>query len=178
VKLSVNDLLVYSPGMQAREWGLEYSQIVDLTTALDQPISVAVLPVYYDRPGEFSYKPEFAILDVHQFDLVLLVDIEFRPQQELIAWIEDKGLSSWLLCVAGLTHNQDLQERVMYRPAWALNFLQWNQDLPDFPLERPFLFDCLCGTRRVHRDYVMLSMMQSELLEHSIVTYRDIFQGC
>ena len=177
MKLLVSNLLVYSPGMQAREWGFEYSQMVDLTTALAQPITVAVLPVYYDRPTEFSYRPEFAELDVHQFDLVLLTDIEFRPQQELIDWIESQGLSSWLLCVAGLTHNQDLRERVVYRPAWALNFLQWNQDLSDFPLERPFLFDCLCGTRRVHRDYVMLSMMHSGLLDQSLVTYRDIFQG-
>lgn len=175
--MNPSELKVYSPGYQATEWGFNFSQIVDLDTALRQKIKVAVLPVYYDRATEFSYRPEFADLDVYQFDLVLFTDIEFRPQTELVSWIESKRIGSWLLCVAGLTHNQDLMERVVYRPAWALNFLQWNQDLPDFPLQRQYLFDCLCGTRRAHREYVMLSLMRSGLLDRSIATYRDIFQG-
>jgi hypothetical protein len=114
---------------------------------------------------------------VPSFDLVLFTDIEFRPQTELVQWIRSKHISTWLLCVAGLTHNEYLDSQVVYRPAWALNFLQWNQDRDDFPLQRPFLFDCLCGSRRTHRDYVMLSLIQSGLLPQSIATYRDIFPG-
>lgn len=171
----ISELKVYSPGYQAREWGL--NNIVDFDTAMAQPISIAVLPVYYDCPSEFSYLPVYENIPVHRFDLVLFTDIEFRPQQELVAWIESKKISSWLLSVAGLTHNENLLERVIFRPAWALNFLQWNDDRSDFPLERNFLFDCLCGSRRVHRDYVMLALDKHNLLEQSIATYRDVFSG-
>lgn len=171
----IADLKVYSPGYQAREWGL--SNIVDFDTAMEQPVKIAVLPVYYDRPSEFSYLPLYSQLQIQAFDLVLFTDIEFRPQRELVQWIESRQVSCWLLSVAGLTHNENLLERVIFRPAWALNFLQWNQIRDDFPLQRDFLFDCLCGSRRAHRDYVMLALQKHNLLDQSIVTYRDVFTG-
>lgn len=170
-------LLVYSPGYEATHWGFDYPQIVDLNTALMQPTKIAVLPVFYNRPGEFSYKPEFATLDISQFDLVLFTDIEFRSQTELMTWIETTGAQHWLLSVAGLWNWETLDARTVYRPAWSFTFLQWNPPREDFPLERPFLFDCLCGTRRRHRDYVMLSLINSGLIDHSIATYRDVFVG-
>jgi hypothetical protein len=148
-----SQLKIYSPGYQAIDWGFDYPQIVDLATALAQPTKIAVLPVYFNRPTEFSYKPEFENLQLSQFDLVLFTDIEFRSQTET------------------LTH------RTVYRPWWSFTFLQWNPPRDDFPLSRPYLFDCLCGTRREHRDYVMLSLEKSGLLNHSIATYRDIFVG-
>lgn len=172
-----SDLQVYSPGYEATHWGFDYPQIVDLTTALAQPTKIAVLPVFYDRPREFSYKPEFATIDITQFDLVLFTDIEFRSQTELVAWIETTGAKNWLLSVAGLHRNETLDSRTIYRPAWSFTFLQWNPPREDFPLERPFLFDCLCGTRRKHRDYVMLSLLNSQLLDQGIATYRDVFFG-
>lgn len=175
--IDIGTLKVYSPGNQAREWGLGWDQIVDLATAMQQPFRVAVLPVYYNRKTEFSYLPQYDDIDIRQFDLVCWTDIEFRSQHELIDWIEQQGGSQWLLMVAGIQHHEPLRERVIYRPAWAMNFLEWNQDRSDFPMARPFLFDCLCGTRRQHRDYVMLSMLDSGLLERSIVTYRDVFVG-
>jgi hypothetical protein len=79
---------VYSPGYEATHWGFDHSQCVDLETALAQPNKIAVLPVFYNRPTEFSYRPEFATLDVEKFDLVLFTDIEFRSQTELVAWID------------------------------------------------------------------------------------------
>jgi hypothetical protein len=42
---------------------------------------------------------------------------------------------------------------------------------------KPFLFDALLGARRPHRDYAMLSFQRTGLLDQSIVTYRDFFQG-
>jgi hypothetical protein len=171
----ISQLKVYSPGYQAREWGL--SNIVDFDTAMAQPVKIAVLPVYYDRPSEFSYLPIYETIQIHSFDLVLFTDIEFRPQRELVDWVESKKISSWLLSVAGLQHNENLLDRVVFRPAWALNFLQWNEDKNEFPFDRNFLFDCLCGTRRAHRDYVMLALEKHGLLEKSIATYRDIFSG-
>jgi hypothetical protein len=73
--------------------------------------------------------------------------------------------------------NEPTHPRVIYRPAWSFNFLRWNPPRLDFPLERPFAFECLLGARREHRDFAMLSLQQSNLLEQGIVTYRDLFVG-
>lgn len=171
------DLKVYSPGYQATDWGFDYCQIVDLPTALAQPTKIAVMPVQYDQPSDFSYCEEFKEADLAQFDLVLFHDIQFRTQAELMAWINTTGAKNWLLCVGGLHAQETLDPRTVYRPTWSFTFLQWNPPKEDFPLERPFLFDCLSGARREHRDYVMLSLQQSGLLHRSIATYRDIFLG-
>ena len=138
---------------------------------------MAALPVFCDRPTEFSYKPEFEKLDLSQFDIVLFTDIEFRRQEELIQWINTTNAKNWLLCVGGLHAHETLGSRTVYRPTWSFSFLQWNPPRDDFPLERPFLFDCLCGTRRQHRDYVMLALEKHGLLDQSIATYRDVFVG-
>lgn len=174
---NLDNLKFWSPGYQAIEWGFDYNQIVDLATALAQPCSIAVVPVFCDRPNEFSYRPEYSEVDLQQFDLVLFTDIEWRSQKELMAWIETTGVDNWLLHVAGLHKDETLDPRVIYRPAWSFNFLRWNPARDDFPLQRPFAFDCLLGSRRVHRDFVMLSLQQSQLLDCSITTYRDIFIG-
>jgi hypothetical protein len=173
----MSQLRVYSPGYQATEWGFDYSEIVDLSTALAQPTRIAILPVYYNNPKYFAYKPEFENLDLTLFDLVVFHDIEFCTQSELINWITTTGVKNWLLCVGGLHAHETLDPRTVYRPTWSFTFLQWTPPRDDFPLERSFLFDCLCGARREHRDYVMLAMEQSGLIDHSIATYRDIFVG-
>ncbi len=171
-------LKVFCPSYQeAIVWGFDYPQVVDLETALSQPLRVAALPVFCDRPTEFSYKPEFEKLDLSQFDIVLFTDIEFRRQEELIQWINATNAKNWLLCVGGLHAHETLSSRTVYRPTWSFSFLQWNPPRDDFPLERPFLFDCLCGTRRQHRDYVMLALEKHGLLDQSIATYRDVFVG-
>lgn len=175
--MNIADLKIYSPGYDATHWGFDYSQMVDYHTAVSQPCSIAVMPVFYDRPTEFSYRPEYASLDLSCFDLVMFTDIEFRSQTELLKWIATKPVENYLLCVGGLWKNEILDARVIYRPAWSFTFLQWNPPRDDFPLEREFLFDCLCGTRRRHRDYVMLALIESGLLERSIATYRDAFPG-
>ena len=172
-----SQLRVYSPGYQAIEWGFGYDQIVDLDTALAQPCSIAVMPVYCDQPAEFSYKPKFENVPLHKFDLVLFTDIEWRSQKTLIAWIETTGVNHWLLHTAGVWLDEPADARVIYRPAWSFNFLRWNPPREDFPLERSFAFECLLGARREHRDFVMLNLQQSGLLDRSIVTYRDLFVG-
>lgn len=173
----LSHLRVYSPGYQAIEWGFGYDQIVDLPTALSQPCSIAVMPVYSDRPKEFSYRPEFDSVPLQDFDLVLFTDIEWRSQTELLAWIETTGVENWLLHVAGSWLDEPSHPRVIYRPAWSFNFLRWNPPREDFPTQRPFQFECLLGARREHRDFVMLSLQQSGLLYDNLVTYRDIFLG-
>jgi hypothetical protein len=135
------------------------------------------MPVYCDRPTEFSYKPEFENVPLHKFDLVLFTDIEWRSQKKLIAWIETMNVENWLLHTAGVWLDEPSDPRVIYRPAWSFNFLRWNPPREDFPLERPYAFECLLGARREHRDFTMLSLQKSGLLDRGIVTYRDLFVG-
>ena len=173
----LSQLCVYSPGYQAIDWGFDYPQVVDLTTVLAQPKKIVALPVFYDNPKDFAYKPEFANLDLEQFDLVLFTDIQFRRQTDLLKWIETTGAKNWLLSVGGLYSDETLDSRVLYRPWWMFTFLQWNPPRDDFPIERTFLWECLLGARREHRDYVMIGFQQSGLLDSSIVNYRNIFIG-
>lgn len=174
---TLDHLKVYSPGCSAVDWGFGYNQIVDLETALAQPTKIAAVPVCCNDPSDFAHRPEFLHLDLSQFDLVLFTDIQFRSQAELITWIQSTGARTWLLSVAGLWGNESLQPNVVYRPTWMFTFLQWNPPRDDFPMQRDFLFDCLCGTRRSHRDYIMLALQASGLLSRGIATYRDIFPG-
>jgi hypothetical protein len=135
------------------------------------------MPVFYSLPNKHEYNLEFTQLPLDQFDLVLFTDIEWHSKAELVAWIQTTGVENWLLHTAGIWPDEPDHPRVIYRPAWSFNFLRWNPPRSDFPLERPFAFECLLGARREHRDFAMLSMQQSELLDCSIVTYRDLFVG-
>jgi len=173
----LKNLKVFSPDYQAIEWGFSYDQIVDLQTALAQPHRIAVMPVFYSLPNKHEYNLEFTQLPLDQFDLVLFTDIEWHSKAELVAWIQTTGVENWLLHTAGIWLDELNHPRVIYRPAWSFNFLRWNPPRLDFPLERPFAFECLLGARREHRDFAMLSMQQLELLDCSIVTYRDLFVG-
>ena len=170
-------LKVFSPGYQATEWGFSYDQIVDLQTALAQPHRIAVMPVFYSLSNKFDYRPEYMQIPLHEFDLVLFTDIEWHSKKELVAWIETTGVKNWLLHTAGIWLDEPNDPRIIYRPAWSFNFLRWNPPRLDFPLERPYAFECLLGARREHRDFAMLSFQQSNLLEQGIVTYRDLFMG-
>jgi len=173
----LKNLKVFSPDYQAIEWGFSYDQIVDLQTALAQPHRIAVMPVFYSLPNKHEYNLEFTQLPLDQFDLVLFTDIEWHSKAELVAWIQTTGVENWLLHTAGIWLDELNHPRVIYRPAWSFNFLRWNPPRLDFPFERPFAFECLLGARREHRDFAMLSMQQLELLDCSIVTYRDLFVG-
>lgn len=170
-------LRVYSPGYQAIDWGFDYPQVADLETALAQSTRIAALPVFYNNPRDFAYKPDFEGLDLNQFDLILFTDIEFRRQDEILKWIESTRAKNWLLTVGGLYSDETLDPRVMYRPWWMFTFLQWNPPREEFPMERPYQWECLLGARREHRDFVMLSLQDTGLLDNSIVTYRNFFNG-
>jgi len=133
--------------------------------------------VFYSLPNKHEYNSEFMQLPLHKFDLVLFTDIEWHSKKELIEWIETTGIENWLLHTAGVWLDEPDHPRVIYRPAWSFNLLRWNEPRTDFSLHRPYAFDCLLGARREHRDFAMLSMQRSGLLESGIVTYRDLFVG-
>ena len=160
------------------DWNLDPSFSVDLETALAQSLKIAVLPVFYNVEYDFAYNQKLKDLDLSKFDLVLLSDIEYRTVSSISEWANQQGIKKYLLAVGG-THDHEVldQSFMIYRPWWSYNLMRLNQ-YQDTNLEnKPFLFDALLGARRPHRDYAMLSFQRTGLLDQSIVTYRDFFQG-
>lgn len=170
---------VYNPCVDtvdvAADWG-EFATTQCRQTALSQPFSIAAMRVFYDEPWVFDFDPHVAAIDVTDFDLVLLSDIEYYPQQQIQEWAHRKGIKNYLLAVGGL-HNESLDNNVVYRPYWANSYLEKNTVGQLNSTVRPYMFDCMLGARRPHRDYVMLALTRTGLLNQSIVTYRDCFPG-
>lgn len=166
---------IYSPGYQAISWGFNYDQIVDLQTALAQPIKIAALPVFFNDPDNFAHLKEFETLQLEQFDLILFEDIKINNQYSVLSWIKYLDIPNWLLCVGSIWADDNLHSKIIYNPYYSFVFLNWNPPRNTFPLQRPFLFDCLHGTRDNHRDYVQLALQESGLIDQGIVTYREEF---
>lgn len=176
MKLRVPVFCPEHPVMNAAwDWGIEdYSQQI----VPDQPFKIAAVPVLYDEPGSYNYYPPMADIDLAQFDLVLLSDIEYTDHQQIYQWIQRKRINAFALAVGGLFGHLPLDRgRAVYRPWWMKNVMNLNLDyVPDTVSDRPFVFDALLGTRRPHRDYVMLQFQRHQpLLDRSIVCYRDVF---
>lgn len=166
----------------ADDWGLE-AQSVDLDSALQQPFKIACVPAQFNDPSNFNYggfQQSQLSIDLSQFDLVLISDIEQDRYSWIQRWIQQSGIRQHLLAI-GATHapEQDYdRSTTVLRPWWMYNLMRmntFNEHLQDHKL---FWFDALLGARRPHRDYVMLSFQNNpELLEKSIVTYRNGFPG-
>jgi hypothetical protein len=159
----------------AADWG-DFVTTQCRSTALKSPFSIAAMRVFYDEPWIFNFEPEVAQIDVSEFDLVLLSDIEYYSQHQIQEWAVRKGIKNYLLAVGGL-HQEPLASNVVYRPYWANMYLKLNQPEQLNCTVRPYMFDCLLGARRPHRDYAMLALTQTGLLDQNIVTYRDCFPG-
>jgi len=160
------------------DWHLDSNNKVDLDTALTQTVKIAVLPVFYNVDYDFAYDRQLANLDLSKFDLVLLSDIEYRSVSSIREWADQQGIKKYLLAIGG-THDHETVDELytVYRPWWSYNLIKMNQYQPTGSTNKPFLFDALLGARRPHRDYAMLSFQRLGLLDQSIVTYRDFFQG-
>ena len=99
------NLKIYNPSWGvdvARDWGLE-AVAVDLETALQQPYRVACVPVCFTDPKNFTYTDyikDQVTVDLSQFDLVILSDIEQEKISYTRQWIESSnikfGPESWL----------------------------------------------------------------------------------
>jgi hypothetical protein len=172
--------LVYNPCHNtvdvAADWG-EFCTTQDQDLALRQPFSIAAMRVFYDEPWIFDFDPEVARIDVTQFDLVLLSDIEYYSQKQIQDWAAQKGIKSYLLALGGVNHETVDTANTVYRPYWIKIYTEKNSPGVVNNTTRPYMFDCMLGARRPHRDYVMLALTKTGLLEKSIVTYRDCFPG-
>lgn len=124
------------------------------------------------KHGHFAYQQ----FDFADYDLVVISDIEYFRQSEIHQWIQDEGIKNYVLALGGLHPETVLLPNEMYRPWWSFNLLKFNH-VEHNNQEPVFDFDCLLGARRPHRDFAMLALQQTGLINTSIATYRDFFQG-
>lgn len=150
----------------AADWGIDPSATY--------PIKILCAPVMCTDLENFSYTAD---VDFSQFDLVLLSDIEYQSHNDIQHWISKRGIKNYLLAIGGYDPSVVLQPNEIYRPWWAFNLVNFNQARPIENTNPQFVFDCLLGARRPHRDFAMLSLQQTTLIKSSIVTYRDFFLG-
>jgi hypothetical protein len=136
------------------------------------PIKIICVPAMCTKIGHFAYQ-QFNFAD---YDLVVISDIEYFRQQEIHQWIQDEGIENYVLAIGGLHLETNLLPNEVYRPWWSFNILKFNQ-LEHSDQEPLFDFDCLLGARRPHRDFAMLALQQTGVINNSIVTYRDFFHG-
>lgn len=160
----------------AQDWGLDKFSRDHVN---DQPYRIITVPVLFDDPESYNYYEPMRDLDLTKFDLVLLSDIEYINYTRIYDWLLKHRVGNFAVAVGGLFEDIPLDTaQMVYRPWWMHNVCQTNQDYvaPTLISARPFLFDALLGTRRPHRDFVMLQMQRHPgVMRQSIVNYRDVF---
>jgi hypothetical protein len=170
-------LKIFQQGFAGHDWGFKPYQFVDAATALMQPYSIAAVMVMCNEPGNFSYSDEVKDLDLSRFDLVLMTSIEFVSTGSIKAWASKNKIQNYLVAQGCKQSVDTPEDNVIYRPWWAFNIVNSNEPEIIDNVDRPYLFECLLGARRPHRDFAMLNFQESGLLDQSIVTYRDVFYG-
>ena len=144
----------------------------------DPTARIAALPVMCNDPKEFTYDPIMETVDLSQFDLVILSDMEYHSITEITEWIEQNKIRNYVLSIGGLYAGETVDlSTTVYRPWWMYNLLKFNT-YQELPVEaKPFMFEMLLGARRPHRDFALMGLEQIGQLNSSIATYRDVFLG-
>lgn len=177
----MNDYKIYNPNPHVNvvaDWGLDNQASTDIKQVLSQSVKIAAIPVCCTDSHIFSYDAPSADIDWNQFDLVLLSDIEYYSLNQINEWINRVGIRNYRLTIGGWHQGENYNDsRILYRPWWAFNLMRMNQLKIINNNQREFLFDCLLGARRAHRDFAMFELQKRNLLDQGIVTYRDVFQG-
>jgi hypothetical protein len=153
-------------------------QPVDLLSVLASKFKIAVLPVFCNVPGDSSYNTVMDLVDLGQFDLVLLSSVEFQSLSTIQDWIKQSNIKNYLLSTGSLHNNEFLNvEQMVYRPWWAylLITMHRNSFVDTSGNSKPYAFDALLGRRRYHRDFVINSFESAHLLESNLITYRQNF---
>jgi len=163
----------------AHDWGHGiFDSTHDRELALQQPFSVAAVRAFYNCPEIFSFDPALANVSVAEFDLVLISDIEYFKHQDIERWATENHITNYLLAVGGIRPTDQLNPTTtIYRHYNIERYISRNQYVDTSGVSKPYLFDCLLGARRPHRDYVMLALTKTGLLDQSLVTYRTGFPG-
>jgi hypothetical protein len=163
----------------AHDWGHGiFDSTHDRELALQQTFSVAAVRAFYNCPEIFSFDPALANVSVAEFDLVLISDIEYFKHQDIERWATENHITNYLLAVGGIRPTDQLNPTTtIYRHYNIERYISRNQYVDTSGVSKPYLFDCLLGARRPHRDYVMLALTKTGLLDQSLVTYRTGFPG-
>jgi len=175
--------LVYNPCVDsinvAKDWGGGmFDTTQDIDVALAQPFTIAAVTVMFDQPHVFNYNAAIKDIDLAKFDLVLLSDIEYSKQKDIEFWARQRGIKNYLIALGGRVPSDNLDpDRMIYRHYWIPEYISRNTFVKTSGLNKPFLFDALLGARRPNRDYIMLGLTKTGLLDRSLVTYRDCFPG-
>jgi hypothetical protein len=154
-------------------------QITDnLQECLDQPYRVAAVPAMFNQPGGYAYNKELCDIDWSKFDLVILSDIEYTDNDLILNYcIKRSGIKNYLIALGGIKDDV-VDSNFIYRPWWMFQHMRLNQYQEVGHENKLYKFDALLGARKAHRSYVMARFQNNqELLDNSIVTYRDIFHG-
>lgn len=159
----------------AADWGLQGTQDLDL--ALAQPFKIVCVRCCFNEPHIFNYYSDTTV-DFDQFDLVLVSDIEYTSIETTKQWLDKNNITNSLLALGGKVDPEQFDSSCMvYRYFWASQYTLRDSYVDTHHNVKPFVFDVLLGARRPHRDYVMLAMTDNNMLDSSIVTYRDCFIG-
>lgn len=160
----------------AKDWNLQ-AELADPSTVLKQSYRIACVPAMFNRPDNFAYSAEHANLDLDQFDLVVISDIEQASTRDLVSWIEDCRIRNYVLAQGSFHESEGVNHATtVVRFWWMQNLMRMNTFESTESSNKPFWFDVLLGARRPHRDYVMLSMQKHpRLMRESIVNYRSDF---
>ena len=144
----------------------EFTPSNNLKEVLAQDIKIACVPEYFDRIApDFDHTP---------FDLILITVTDHTHYESLVKWIKDMNIKRYLIAL-GAVEEYAVPERCFIRP-WYVWEIMRDSEMRDCPLQEPvFMFESLLGTRKDHRDFVIAKLHQTNLLDHSIVTYREHF---
>ncbi len=174
---------VYNPCWQsvdaAGDWGFTKDQWTnDLSIALKQEFKIAAVKAYYNRTWVASYDPAACHGDLRSFDLVLISDAEYYSQTQIQEWCSEMGVTKYLIALGGYNETDNIDPACMiYRHYWIEQYTCRNEFVNTRANGKPYIFDVLMGARRPNRDYIMMGLIQTGLIDRSIVTYRDCFPG-
>jgi hypothetical protein len=176
VKLNLEILNLSQTVDVAQDWNIQ-AQFADVDTVLKQPYRIACVPAMFTRPDNFAYQHTQQQIDLSQFDLVVISDIEQERTHYLYQWIEEQRIKQYVIAQGAVHESEGINsETTVVRSWWMQNLMRMNTFENTQLADKPYLFDALLGARRPHRDFVMLSMQKHPgLLKQSIVSYRDVF---
>ena len=162
------------------DWQSESNNPFDYSSNIDeillQPYRVAAVHAMFNVENSFTYNKILADVDWSKFDLVMISEAEtYSPDEILSQCIIPAGIKNYLLAVGAFVDGLD--KNTIYRPWWIFNHLELNSNFNYKELnKKPFIFEALLGQGRPHRNYVMARFQSNrELLDKSIVTYRNLF---
>jgi hypothetical protein len=163
----------------AQDWGI-VAESADYQEVLQQPYRIAAIPAFWDQATNFAYPGADTAVDMRKFDLLIISDIEPCSPEHIYNWLEKQDIfDGYVIAYGSKDNHQPIDEKFsVYRPWWMYNLLRLNQFEDTQADRKPFMFDALLGTRRPHRDYIMLALQRHNLLlDQCVVTYRNQFTG-